>query len=32
MIEWAEPDDGGMPILGYDIYWDGVSPGSGTFT
>jgi hypothetical protein len=21
-----------MTILGYDIYWDGVSPGSGTFT
>ena len=21
-----------MAILGYDIYWDGILPGSGTFT
>jgi hypothetical protein len=31
-IQWTEPDDGGMPVTGYDVYWDGQAPGSETYT
>jgi hypothetical protein len=30
-FRWIAPYDGGMPITNYQIYWDGVNPGSGNF-
>ena len=31
-IRWTEPDNGGMPVTGYDVYWNGQAPGTETYT
>jgi hypothetical protein len=31
-LEWQAPANGGMPILSYTLVWDGLNPGSETFT
>lgn len=34
VIEWVEPDNGGLALTEYFVYWDGdeASEGSGVFT
>ena len=34
VIEWVEPDNGGLPLTEYLVYWDGdeATAGSGVFT
>lgn len=32
VIGWVAPEDNGMPILGYDIYWNGINATSVNYT
>jgi Fibronectin type III domain len=31
-IAWNAPHDGGMSIDSYEVFWDGLNPGSSAFT
>ncbi len=32
ILGWIAPEDNGMPILGYDIYWNGLDTLSVNYT